>query len=711
MRYLLIHKTIKMKFLINGFVILLVLFTIVSCNKDEIKSIAEPEAVLNAASNFTYANDQVLIQAVQDSIQQSIFATITANAGQPQWQCAYVEHSGFQFSKVVVPYRNMTTGEIENLLVAFHFELNNSWKVQLVNKYYYLMMHDITKYDINREYYFTIIEEFEKADSICVNTSNTLAQVRLKNVMIVFDDGTIVWIDGQGRAWIIAGGGGCVSGSSTAGAIWSDSGGKILWTPGNNSTLGPKWNGKGSGGGISGNWNGSNNNGTGVGNNSGNSEGGGGSSTTAPTCQDPSFWSSIHPRIKKDYVKTLSNLINQYDVLTCANANTPAEQSNCISDTDLLCLGLNNGCLQIVGNQFDVNHFTDCMGAVFHRLPCMDEAENFINTYGLNVTIEELESMAGGFGNHCNDQHDFDIATFTNIINNSIWLNQTENTNIKQHIDAFLTNNPNDVAALIHAYTQIENMKNDGDYKALVESSFGWSGIMWTIVKELVGDKAVDIIIGLIPGFGNVDELKDAIKAAKNGDWIEFTFEVGKIVGQNTPWGKMLKIGEAGSEMYQFCKKIEKIWDKIGTWTTSKTEQIWNIVKKNIKLASNSDFWKYVDDLAQPKFGSYFATSNTYAQNFKSKFSEVYNEIGQVHHAVPQAVLNKYPNLNITQDMMHSLENLRGIPSNGTLNHQTITNIWSQFYSNYPNATLQQILNKAKDIDDTYGHLFVPPVR
>ena len=189
----------------------------------------------------------------------------------------------------------------------------------------------------------------------------------------------------------------------------------------------------------------------------------------------------------------------------------------------------------------------------------------------------------------------FLLLKYRNIINNSIWLNQTENTNIKQHIDAFLTNNPNDVAALIHAYTQIENMKNDGDYKALVESSFGWSGIMWTIVKELVGDKAVDIIIGLIPGFGNVDELKDAIKAAKNGDWIEFTFEVGKIVGQNTPWGKMLKIGEAGSEMYQFCKKIEKIWDKIGTWTTSKTEQIWNIVKKNIKLASNSDFWKYVE--------------------------------------------------------------------------------------------------------------------
>jgi hypothetical protein len=407
MRYLLIHKSIKMKLLKNGIKMLLVLF-IFSCTNEDNLSVQTSESDETSLSSFTYSNDQSLIQAVQDSIQSSIFSNITSNAGQPQWQCAYVEHSGFQFSKVVVPYKNITTGEIENLLVAFHFELNNTWKVQLVNKYYYLMMHDITKFDINREFYYTLIEEFDKADSICLNPSNNLAQTRLKNVMIYFEDGTIVWIDSQGRAWIIAGGGGCANGSSTAGSIWSDRGGQLLWTPGNNSTLGPKWNGNGTGGGISGNWNGSNTNGTGDGNNSGNSAGGGGSSTTAPTCQDPTFWSNIHPRIKKDYVKALSNLINQYDVITCADANTPAEQSNCISDTDLLCLGLNSGCLQVVGNQFDVNHFTDCMGAVFYRLPCMDEAQNFIETYGLDMTVEQLESLVGGFGSHCTDQDDFD---------------------------------------------------------------------------------------------------------------------------------------------------------------------------------------------------------------------------------------------------------------------------------------------------------------
>ena len=91
-----------------------------------------------------------------------------------------------------MPYKNITTGEIENLLVAFHFELNNTWKVQLVNKYYYLMMHDITKFDINREFYYTLIEEFDKADSICLNPSNNLAQTRLKNVIIYFEDCTIV---------------------------------------------------------------------------------------------------------------------------------------------------------------------------------------------------------------------------------------------------------------------------------------------------------------------------------------------------------------------------------------------------------------------------------------------------------------------------------------------------------------------------------------
>ncbi|MBK8053353.1 MAG: hypothetical protein IPK35_08800 [Saprospiraceae bacterium] len=283
---------------------------------------------------------------------------------------------------------------------------------------------------------------------------------------------------------------------------------------------------------------------------------------------------------------------------------------------------------------------------------------------------------------------------------------------LKSSVNTFLFNQIYSDEAHDHVENQVLNMMTDAEYEQLVMSSFSFTPIMWEIAKEIVGDKAAEIVINkLIPGLSDKQKIIDAVKACKNGDWIEFGFEVGKLIGQNTPIGKIIKLGEAGSEMYVFIKKVEKLHSRISTWSTTKTTQIWNIVKKNIKLASNSNYWKYVDDLASPRFGPYFATKNTYAQNYRTLFYEVANDIQAVHHAIPQAVLTKYPNLNISQDMMHSLENLRGIPSNGSVNHQTITNSWTQFYNNYPNATLQQLIDKAKEIDNQYGHLFVPPIR
>jgi hypothetical protein len=67
--------------------------------------------------------------------------------------------------------------------------------------------------------------------------------------------------------------------------------------------------------------------------------------------------------------------------------------------------------------------------------------------------------------------------------------------------------------------------------------------------------------------------------------------------------------------------------------------------------------------------------------------------------------------LGCQSSQMHSVENLRGIPTNGPLTQGSITAIWNQFYATYPNATLQQILDKVKSIDDQFGHYFVPPIR
>ncbi|MFN0012956.1 MAG: hypothetical protein ACKVU2_00275, partial [Saprospiraceae bacterium] len=150
--------------------------------------------------------------------------------------------------------------------------------------------------------------------------------------------------------------------------------------------------------------------------------------------------------------------------------------------------------------------------------------------------------------------------------------------------------------------------------------------------------------------------------------------------------------------------------------STQTLERAWGILKKmGGKLFEIEDlpkYLKYIDDLKTPKLGDYFATVNTYSANFKNKFSDVKDQIAQVHHAVPQKVRNQYNLVNDNQ--IHSLENLRGIPSNDNF-HQALTNTWKNFFDPYDDAgtapTLTDILAFTKVIDDQYGHRFLPPIR
>jgi hypothetical protein len=75
-------------------------------------------------------------------------------------------------------------------------------------------------------------------------------------------------------------------------------------------------------------------------------------------------------------------------------------------------------------------------------------------------------------------------------------------------------------------------------------------------------------------------------------------------------------------------------------------------------------------------------------------------------------VLKKYPDL-FTEDELHALENLRGIPNdrNSELHLRAIRNEWNQFYDRNPNATREQILKKAAEIDTKYGSQFNPPIK
>ncbi len=74
-----------------------------------------------------------------------------------------------------------------------------------------------------------------------------------------------------------------------------------------------------------------------------------------------------------------------------------------------------------------------------------------------------------------------------------------------------------------------------------------------------------------------------------------------------------------------------------------------------------------------------------------------------------EKVQEQFPGLNISVDQLHSLENLRGMPSLAA--HQTLTNRWNAFYLAHPNPTLQQVMDQVKALDDEFGHSFIPPIR
>ncbi len=160
----------------------------------------------------------------------------------------------------------------------------------------------------------------------------------------------------------------------------------------------------------------------------------------------------------------------------------------------------------------------------------------------------------------------------------------------RQKISFFLNNHPNDIAATEFINEHSNRLGIDAEYASFVESTFSWSPVMWSIAKELIGDKVIDIVLRFIPGFGQSTALKNSIKAISHGDPIEFIYEVGKLALGNTPLGQAFKAWGAFDELHDFYKKTERIWDKIGNFTEAAIQQMWTIVKAYPKaLWTNAD--------------------------------------------------------------------------------------------------------------------------
>ena len=100
--------------------------------------------------------------------------------------------------------------------------------------------------------------------------------------------------------------------------------------------------------------------------------------------------------------------------------------------------------------------------------------------------------------------------------------------------------------------------------------------------------------------------------------------------------------------------------------------------------------------------------------DYRSTFFEINPELESqvvVHHAVPQRTLLLYPD-EVTESEIHSLDNLRGIPNklNSDIHLSQIAREWNQFYKMNPNATQEQLLQKATEIDLKFGSQFKPQV-
>jgi DNA-binding protein YbaB len=103
-------------------------------------------------------------------------------------------------------------------------------------------------------------------------------------------------------------------------------------------------------------------------------------------------------------------------------------------------------------------------------------------------------------------------------------------------------------------------------------------------------------------------------------------------------------------------------------------------------------------------------------KTFFDAFPHLKGLVSQVHHAIPQKVFKKWPEL-FDKTLKNSLENLRGIPKDGAyaLHQGKIHKEWNKFYKAFEKSglkpTKEQVESMVKKIDDTFGQLFNPPIK
>jgi hypothetical protein len=131
--------------------------------------------------------------------------------------------------------------------------------------------------------------------------------------------------------------------------------------------------------------------------------------------------------------------------------------------------------------------------------------------------------------------------------------------------------------------------------------------------------------------------------------------------------------------------------------------------KTAVKKAARGIFKKTGPKLRKPRHLA--GGGSGYRKTFFAKHPHLKGKVW-VHHAVPRAVMKRYPG-RLTWTEMHALDNLRGIPKgrvNDRLHLSVLRRQWERFYRNNPNATRQDLYDFAARMDKRYGKFFDPPV-
>jgi len=222
------------------------------------------------------------------------------------------------------------------------------------------------------------------------------------------------------------------------------------------------------------------------------------------------------------------------------------------------------------------------------------------------------------------------------------------------------------------------DLKTDAG-RATIHSETNW---------KLGGQATIEIATILVP----FSELKYGADAAEAGKVAEAATEAAQAARTATRL-------EEGGAISAEAARFSRVGSLFPTMVGRMTETLARLKDAAIPR-------RFVPPIA--KLGS--AATSDYKLTFFKAHPDLEGKV-VVHHAVEQQALTRYPGL-LTEQEMHSLENLRGIPieQNADMHLSQIRKEWNEFYRDNPASgmTKQRILDKASEMDRHYGSSFTP---